>query len=402
MLFDLEETKKTSLDQYVWVKDNHIHMSKEALSEIKENFSRDDIFAFMAKLIKDKQLPFPYFPYNRRQQKKKFSQLRIQDRTYLREKWENQNIEVHDLSYRGGYLLLPTSTMSGNSLSDLFTQPIRLKATRNLEGRNERGTLPFIWQDLLDKGEVNPRTHRLLRNAYLEDKFDQKTFIRAGRLSGQMVTQFRPSVAKALYDLFDAQNVLDLSAGWGDRLVGFLASEAKSYIGIDPNTQLHQPYDEIHKFYDPSRSVKTICMPSEDVDYSELEYDFVFTSPPYFNVELYCNEDTQSIKRYSDFEVWKERYLFATLGEVYKHLKVGGRIALNICDNPKLKVTKDLISFMDSLGATYEGIVGYEINIRPGAVRQDHGSEKRGEPILIWSKGEAPEPKWTQDNFFGV
>ena len=70
MLFDLEETKKTSLDQYVWVKDNHIHMSKEDLSEIKESFSRDDIFAFMAKLIKDKQLPFPYFPYNKRQQRK--------------------------------------------------------------------------------------------------------------------------------------------------------------------------------------------------------------------------------------------------------------------------------------------------------------------------------------------
>ena len=82
--------------------------------------------------------------------------------------------------------------MSGNSLSDLFTQPIRLKATRHLEGRNERGTLPFIWQDLLDNGEVNPRTHRLLRNAYLEDKFDQKTFIRAGRLSGQMLLSFDP------------------------------------------------------------------------------------------------------------------------------------------------------------------------------------------------------------------
>jgi len=54
MLFDLEEIKKTSLDQYVWVKDNHIHMSKEILSEIKENFSRDDIFAFMANLKTEK------------------------------------------------------------------------------------------------------------------------------------------------------------------------------------------------------------------------------------------------------------------------------------------------------------------------------------------------------------
>ncbi len=402
MFFEYEKKQRGSLRDYEWVKDDYIYMDTNTLAEVKERFTRDEIFAFLASLIKERQLPFPYFPYNKLGQKQRFAQLKIQEITYLKEKWENQNIQVKDLSYRGSYLLLPTNTMSGNSLSDLFTQPVRLQATRNQEGGSERGTLPYIWQDLLANGEVNPRTHRLLRNAYLEDKFDQKTFIRAGRLSGQMVTQFRPSVAKAIYDLFGAKNVLDPSAGWGDRLVGFLASNAESYIGIDPNTKLHVPYGETHEFYEPTKSVKTICSPSEDVDYTNLKYDFVFTSPPYFNVELYCKEGTQSIVRYPEFDLWKKRYLFASLKLIYEGLDEGGRIALNICDNPKLKITHDLIFFMNSLGAVYEGVIGYEINIRPGSVRKDHGSEKRGEPILVWSKGNAPEPKWNQETFFGV
>lgn len=403
MLFDLDEKEKTSLDQYVWVRDNHIHMDKETLLEIKERFSRDEIFAFMAKLIKDRQIPLPLFPYNEAEERAKFGQLRNQDRTYLSETWSNPNIEIEDLTFRGSPLLLPTSTLSGNSLSDLFTQEERLRATRRLEGRNERGTLPYIWEDLITNGEVNPRTHRLLRNAYLEDKFNEKTFIRAGRLSGQMVTQFRPSVAKAVYDLFGAKKVLDLSAGWGDRLVGFLASEAESYIGIDPNTKLHEPYRKIASFYSTDKVTHFICLPSEDVDYSTLEYDFVFTSPPYFDVEIYTHEDTQSLARYEEFEAWRDKYLFETLRRAYAHLQEGGRLALNICDNRKLKVTKDLVSFMADLGATYEGVVGYEINIRPGAVREEQTKNgKRGEPILVWSKGVAPEPKWNQDNFFGV
>ena len=57
---------------------------------------------------------------------------------------------------------------------------------------------------------------------------------------------------------------------------------------------------------------------------------------------------------------------------------------------------------MESLGATYEGIIGYEINKRPGFVRDRSSVLPRAEPIFIWSKGEATEPKWYQDNFFGV
>ena len=52
----------------------------------------------------------------------------------------------------------------------------------------------------------------------------------------QICSNFRPAVAKAVYDYFKPRNVLDMSAGYGGRLIGFLASKCKgTYTGVDPS-----------------------------------------------------------------------------------------------------------------------------------------------------------------------
>jgi hypothetical protein len=60
-----------------------------------------------------------------------------------------------------------------------------------------------------------------------------------------------------------------------------------------------------------------------------------------------------------------------------------------------------MIEYMESMGATYEGTIGYGLARRPSEFK-DKLSKAKSEPIFIWSKGEAPEPKWNQDNFFVV
>ena len=49
----------------------------------------------------------------------------------------------------------------------------------------------------------------------------------------------------------------------------------------------------------------------EDVDYSKYEnhFDTIFTSPPYFNVEKYSDEDTQSYVRYKNIDSWNKNFL---------------------------------------------------------------------------------------------
>jgi hypothetical protein len=56
-------------------------------------------------------------------------------------------------------------------------------------------------------------------------------------------TQFKPTLFVTLIQFFQAKNVLDTSAGWGDRLIAALAANV-SYTGIDPAPALHMCYKD--------------------------------------------------------------------------------------------------------------------------------------------------------------
>ena len=71
-------------------------------------------------------------------------------------------------------------------------------------------------------------------------KLDEKSYMSAFRLGTYIATQFKPVVAKAIYDITEAKTVLDTSCGWGDRLAGFFASDAEEYYGCDPNPNTYQ------------------------------------------------------------------------------------------------------------------------------------------------------------------
>ena len=99
-------------------------------------------------------------------------------------------------------------------------------------------------------------------------------------------SQFKPNAAKALYDYFDVKNVLDFSAGWGDRLAGFYASlNTELYVGLDPRVENHPIYHKQAQYYDKSLTMfenekKAVFhdSPAEDFDYSEYTDTFDITS----------------------------------------------------------------------------------------------------------------------------
>jgi 16S rRNA G966 N2-methylase RsmD len=295
--------------------------------------------------------------------------------------------------YQGEPLTLSEKHSKYNDLSNFFMRAERLRAGY------KKGTPPYeYWEGAkANRNSLSRLTGLFMKPALskssLYDAFSNDSSIRT-------VTQFKPHCAKHLYDFFGAKNVLDFSAGWGDRLVGFLASGAESYIGIDPNTRVHTPYQGIADFYAPHKKTRFICSPAEEVDYSTLEYDFVFTSPPYFDLEIYSSEATQSCHRYSNLEAWKTHFLYKVLRSVSEFLVEGGRIAINISDynngSGKTLICSDLLSYMGgSLGLTYEGCIGY-----PLVARQGVEAKNVGEPIFIWSKGRAQEPNWASPTFF--
>ena len=73
--------------------------------------------------------------------------------------------------------------------------------------------------------EIEGKTE--LRGGVLNDK----SYISAFRLGTYIATQFKPNVAKTIYQMTNAKKVLDTSCGWGDRLAGFFCSDAEEYIG---------------------------------------------------------------------------------------------------------------------------------------------------------------------------
>jgi hypothetical protein len=238
-------------------------------------------------------------------------------------------------------------------------------------------------------------------------------------------SQFKPNVAKVLYDKLGSENILDFSAGWGDRLAGFYGSESgKYYLGIDPRKENHPIYREQKEFYEKHRNMffevdkdcEFIESPAEDVDFKVYEnmFDTVFTSPPYFSVERYSYEDTQSWVRYKEIDDWNKNFLQKTIENLWVSIKSGGYLLVNIADvfartgtqRNMVEICNPMNDFLSTFSdSEYQGCIGMEMAKRPnsggaGMARASderfHGStikkaeetkDKRFcEPIWIWKK----------------
>ena len=397
MYFEYDKKDPERLADFLYHKDGTLESPSHLWKEAQEKFSRREILEFVGELIREHDLDFPYRKYNEKTLTTNFNRLRHTGHVATQQAWHTYRLPKEiKCEYLGSpYTIGVESGKRFTSLSNAFVEKVRLEATY------KGNTSPLDYWERIKGGET-PRhltplfMKRCINSYYLYESFQNSSAIKT-------VTQFKPSIAKALYSFFGAKRVLDFCSGWGDRLVGFLASGSESYIGIDPNSKLHQPYQQIIDFYAPEKTTSLICSPAEEVDYSELDYDFVFTSPPYFDLEHYTQEETQSILKHPTLDRWKDGFLFATLKSVYEGLSVGGRVAINISDfdSKSGSICMDMINFMGSLGANYEGCLGYTLNPSQ-AVKKFVDEGELAEPIFIWSKGEAPEPKWHQDNFFGV
>jgi hypothetical protein len=408
MFFEYEKKEEKKIDDYTWVRDGCLYTPTHELCEIKSKFTKYEIILKICQTIYDHQIPFPYKKHSLVKARGELSKLFNTEYPVDDHEWYSELCEdIKSFKYRGSYLLVKTNHI-GSYVSDMFCHPLRLRAQKNKYATDRQGMVG-LWEHLLShrcekESDVDWILYMFINGIFhFSEGIDHKAVYTSGRLSIGTVSQFKPATAKAIYNLFGAKRVLDFCSGWGDRLVGFHASKAETYIGIDPNSDLHPQYEKIHAFCGSGKEAKFICSPAEDVDYSKLRYDFVLTSPPYFDMELYNEEGTQSIKRYPKLDLWLKGFLFKSLSKIYDNLDVGGRIAVNISDNAyrKIFVCKAMIEYMESMGATYEGTIGYGLARRPSEFK-DKLSKAKSEPIFIWSKGEAPEPKWNQDNFFVV
>jgi len=139
------------------------------------------------------------------------------------------------------------------------------------------------------------------------------------RLTGPVVF-FKPTIAMNIYSQVKATHVLDPCAGWGGRMLGAMAMNIE-YTGIDTNTDLKDAYDGMSMFGD----FTMIWDDALNVDFADIDYDCVLTSPPYINLEVYPHMTPWESKRkfYADF-------LIPLITKCRTHIKRGGKVCFNI------------------------------------------------------------------------
>ena len=170
-----------------------------------------------------------------------------------------------------------------------------------------------------------------------------KTYRRTTRVSN-----FRPTVARALCDRYSetGDKVLDFSAGYGGRLLGCV-SVPRSYTGIDPCTAqvtgLRAMAELLKHKLPGSAMIIAGCAEDEMLNFRRNSFDFIISSPPFFNHERYAEEPTQSYIRYPSYAQWRKYFLEVVLSECHRVLKSRRILALSVANPPGIPVMADIL-----------------------------------------------------------
>jgi hypothetical protein len=180
------------------------------------------------------------------------------------------------------------------------------------------------------------------------------------------------------YNLNKNSKVLDPCAGWGGRMIG-ISVVSNTYHCFEPSTLTFKGLNKLYEFIrkiNPEFECNVENKPFEDSVLKENYYDFAITSPPYYDTEIYSDEETNSLNRYKNFESWKDYFYLPLIENTMSSLKETGTFILNIGSrvyplneillstfNKKYKINKigNYLSGSSGLGKKGEGEMFYEI-----------------------------------------
>ena len=209
-----------------------------------------------------------------------------------------------------------------------------------------------------------------------------------------------PAVIKFFINKYHAKKVLDPCSGWGDRLLGAMASGIQEYTGIDPNECLHPNYQkmiQLLKQYMPMNNdaakIDMIEDKMENVNFKKLHYDLVYTSPPYFDYEKYSNNVKQSHISHNRENDWYQDFLQVLIMKSIDALKFGGRMVLYISQEAGKTYMEKMLKWVPTLKNVYY----------IGSFIYASSSYKQPHPIFIYKKSHRiprvlynPKPMVTQ------
>ncbi len=422
---------------------DHIpYLNSGEFKYITDKYGKEECRFTLAEYIASNQSKYPFNPITYEDMVKNFNKLIKVDYSKFLEPSStdvDSNVLEKYEDYKYGYHTYPLGVIDGpaapfNKVADYFMREIRYECSSQNHNSPveawERGEARGIWPatGALWRG-VNA-THYDDEGKCISGKLDKNAYLMAFRMGAYIATQFKPAVAKSIYQMTDAKRVLDTSMGWGDRLTGFFTSNCSTeYIGCDPNPNTFKVYKEMAKEYSKlltnkyeviadtdnyfelkgnKKSVKFYRSGAENLPWDDItDIDCAFTSPPYFSTELYNkggeHEEDQSWSKFNEYEKWRDDFYLPVAQNSYDSLSRTGFLFVNIMD-PKIKGTRyySCDELVDHIGAdNFIGQVGMKIQARAQGKKYFDNNEDKGtleeylaktyiENIWCFSKNDTP------------
>jgi SAM-dependent methyltransferase len=182
--------------------------------------------------------------------------------------------------------------------------------------------------------------------------------------------------------------VYDYSAGYGGRLLGITTSNMRyDYTCIDPNTETVDRLNYLNTLVANSGNV----IQNVSEEYQPEDMDLAFSSPPYFNLEKYSDEETQCMVRYTTLDEWFDGYVAPTMANIKRGLNNDGIFATNIADyksygNKEYQVVERWIETAEKIGFKYNGMIKMMLNTRPGVGNDKLAGREKFEGVYIFKK----------------
>lgn len=324
--------------------------------------------------VRDKIITYPYIRYWHSSTDiinmfKKLKTFDVNNRKHNESyKLRNVNIPSSELLYKGEPMLLLTKESDyydWNRLSDMFQESCRVRCKLIGQKYSSRS---FFYKYPEKVAEYCLRKYGNITPYNIRESLWKLV---------KECTSHRPSNMIAMIQLFNAKSVLDFSSGWGDRLIGAMASDVDMYCGVDPNTCLVPNYQQMIKFFGKStKQYVMINSPIEIAKLPQIDFDLVYTSPPYFNFETYSKEITQSTE-YRSEQLWFNKFLVVAIDKVWRCLREGGHLAININQkNKHEKYIKWMLDYVKTFNnSVYLGVISYADQ-----------KISNPQPIWIWEK----------------
>ena len=320
--------------------------------------------------------------------------------------------DFYDLQHLATSRMSPTD-LSGNKFDVILPHTAGQKLANAM--------MPHLWEVRCHRRRGSPmdtfNSDKYLRVAIkkviqLQNKMSHSAI--RGALSwaegSQKVSNFRPSVAKHIYDEYAGDGrVIDFSCGFGGRLVAAFASKrVRSYVGFEPSTKTYDGLQRIVEFLfmrdlaaqwrvwgdnpypdsEPLLDNVFIHKRGSEDNWAEIEnehmrdVDLCFSSPPYFSTEEYSYEETQSFLKFPGKNEWRDEFLAKVMENCVNALKKGGYLIVNVANvDPYPELEDDTFAICKSLGVTHTETLKMAMPKLMGK-----GGEMKSEPVFIFKK----------------